>query len=439
LANIDFLPRTDCGQDYPSPRAVRQSGSAASLGDGRIEKTPKREETMRFAAALLLSFFCAIGSAGAADRPLKVGVLLELSGAFGTTGQLALHGYQYYVQKAGNKLGGRPVETIIEDSAGDPSTAISKAKKLVEHDNVDVLVGPINSATGAALKPYVVEQKIPHLIGSTVAEVLDGHYMFRTSFDGNAEAYLEGYLPGKAGYKKAVLLAPNYLAGQVAEQYFEKGFNDAGGTVVQKLLPRVGAPDYGSFIGQISSEADCAIVFFPGVDAVRFLKQYADYGIKLPLFGFTVTVDETVLPAEGDAALGFIGASQYFSTLDIPENKAFLTEWNAAHSSAPEKPSWLTLSGWLSAAILDKAVAAVHGELSDREAFLKAIQETKLSTPAGPFRFDEKHNPILPRYVMQIRQVDGQPQPVVIATIPEFIPEEAPPQLPPGFVLPGKK
>src|SRR5262249_10557040 len=148
--------------------------SATAAGGGRIGEN-KWEETMRFAAALLLSVFGAIGSAFAADQPpLKVGVLLELSGAFGTTGQLALHGYQYYVQKAGNKLGGRPVETIVEDSAGDPSTAISKAKKLVERDNVDVLVGPINSATGAALKPYVVEQKIPHLIGSTVAEVLDG-------------------------------------------------------------------------------------------------------------------------------------------------------------------------------------------------------------------------------------------------------------------------
>ena len=391
---------------------------------------------MRILTAFLLALLCTVAPAVSADKPVKVGILLELSGTFGTTGVLALHGFQYYLQKQGGKLGGQPIETIVEDSAGDPATAISKVKKLVESDHVDVLVGPINSATGAAIKNYVVEHKIPNLIGSTVAEVLDGKYMFRTSFDGNAEGYLEGYLPGKAGYKKAVLFAPNYLAGQVAEQYFEKGFNDAGGTVVQKLLPRVGAPDYGSFIGQISPDADVAIVFFTGVDAVRFLKQYADYGIKLPLFGFTVTVDETVLPTEGPAALGFIGAAQYFSTIDIPENQAFLKEWNAAHQSAPEKPSWLTLSGWIAAATLDHAIAAVKGNLVDKEAFLKAIKETKLSTPAGPFRFDDQQNPILPRYVMEIRDVNGTPQPVVIATIPEFVPVEKPPELPSGFVIP---
>jgi branched-chain amino acid transport system substrate-binding protein len=391
---------------------------------------------LRIATGILLAFLCAAGPALGADKSVKVGIMLELSGAFGTTGALVLHGFQYMVQKQGGMLGGARVEIVVEDSAGDPATAITKVKKLVESDHVDVLVGPVNSATGAAIKNYVVEQKVPNLIMSTVAEVLDGKYMFRTSFDGNAEAYLEGYLPGKAGYKKAVLLAPNYLAGQVAEQYFEKGFNDAGGTVVQKLLPRVGAPDYGSFIGQISPDADSAIVFFPGVDAVRFLKQYADYGIKLPMFGFTVTVDETVLPAEGASALGFIGASQYFSTIDIPENQAFLKEWNAAHASAPEKPSWLTLSGWIAAATLDHAIAAVKGNLGDKEAFLKAIKETRLSTPAGPFRFDDHQNPILPRYVMQIREVSGAPQPVVIATIPEFRPVEQPPQLPPGFTLP---
>jgi branched-chain amino acid transport system substrate-binding protein len=398
-------------------------------------KSSDREDRLRIITGILLAVLCAAGPALGAEKPIKVGVLLELSGAFGTTGALVLHGFQYVLQKQGGTLGGQKIETVIEDSAGDPATAITKVKKLVESDHVDVLVGPINSATGAAIKNYVVEQKVPNLIMSTVAEVLDGKYMFRTSFDGNAEGYLEGYLPGKAGYRKAVLLAPNYLAGQVAEQYFEKGFNDAGGTVVQKLLPRVGAPDYGSFIGQLSPDADVAIVFFPGVDAVRFLKQYADYGVKLPLFGFTVTVDETVLPTEGASALGFIGASQYFSTIDTPENRAFLKEWNAAHASAPEKPSWLTLSGWIAAATLDHAIGAVQGDLSDKEAFLKAIKETRLSTPAGPFHFDDNQNPILPRYVMQIREVAGAPQPVVIATIPEFIPVEKPPQLPAGFAL----
>lgn len=188
---------------------------------------------MRFITGILVAATLAMTApAVAADAPIKIGLLIELSGTFGTSGKLVQHGFQYVLQQHGGMLGGQRVELITEDTAGDPATAITKVKKLVESDHVDVLVGPVNSATGAAVRNYIVEQKVPTLTQSTVAEVIDGKYMFRTSFDGNAEAYLEGFLPGKAGYRKAVVLAPNYLAGQVAAQYFEQGFKDAGGTVI---------------------------------------------------------------------------------------------------------------------------------------------------------------------------------------------------------------
>ena len=92
--------------------------------------------------------------------------------------------------------------------------------------------------------------------------------------------------------------------------WFEKGFEAAGGKVVQKLLPRLGTPDFGSYIAQIDDSADVGLVFMAGGDAVRFIKQFADYGKKLPLYGFTATVDEAILPAQGKAALGFVGASR---------------------------------------------------------------------------------------------------------------------------------
>jgi hypothetical protein len=60
----------------------------------------------------------------------------------------------------------------------------------------------------------------------------------------------------------------------------------------------------------------------------------------------------------------------------------------------------------------------------------------KLTTPAGTFRFSEKNEPIQPRYISQVREVNGIIQPVVLGTIPEFIPEPKPPKLPPDLVLP---
>ncbi len=384
---------------------------------------------------LLFSGFVAAAILSPADAAIKIGLLTDFSGPQGAFGPLYKDGVDFFLRKHDNKIGGQDVQLIVEDGAGDPSTTIAKAKKLVESDKIDVLFGPINSATGAALKPYLVEQKMPTLIQSTVDAVVDEKYMFRTSFAANPEAYLEGYLPGKAGYRKAVIIASNYVSGQDAAKYFEMGFVAAGGTVVQKLMPRLGTADYGPFIAQISSDADVAIVFLTGSDAIRFMQQSAGYDVTLPLYGYTSAVDESLLPAEGKAAIGFVGAATYFSTIDTPENHAFVADWTAMFPPT-ERPSWPGLGGYIAAAVLDQAVTKLQGKLGDTEALLQAIKEAQITTPSGPFRFDEHHNPVEPRYIAQIREVEGAVKPLVIGKIPEFLPVVAPPTLPDNLVLP---
>jgi branched-chain amino acid transport system substrate-binding protein len=375
-----------------------------------------------------------VNAAHADGGSLRLGLLAELSGPFAPSGTGERNGLQIYLSRHGGMLGGLKVEVVTEDTAGDPATAITKVRKLVESDNIDILIGPTSSATGAAIKDYVNEHHVLTLIESTVDEVVQGKYMFRTTFAGDAEGYLEGYLPAKAGYRQAVLIAPNYIAGQEAVDYFEKGFVAGGGKIVQKLMPRLGAPDFGSFIGQISPQADVAIVFMPGTDGLRFIKQYADYGKPLPMYGFTVTVDEQQLSAEGKAAEGFIGASFYFSTIDTPENKELMKEWGNGYQGQ-EKPSWQTLGGIIAAQVLDSAIGRLKGNIMDKEKLLKAVADTRMTTPSGSFRFDDRHNPIMPRYIMQIREIDGVVQPVILSVLPEFIPRFDPPNLPSSAVL----
>ena len=387
-------------------------------------------------AALLLATVPARAEDTLRPDILRLGLLADLSGAFGPSGNGERNGLNIYLQHHDGKLGGLKVEVVTEDTAGDPATAISKAHKLVESDHIQVLLGPTSSAAGVAIRNYVVEQKIPTFVEATVDEALDGKYIFRTTFNGNADAYAAGYLMGKAGFKKAIFLAPNYIAGQTAVENASKAFAEAGGTVAQKLLPRIGVPDYGSFIGQFASDADVAFVFLPGTDGVRFIKQYADFGNKTPLYGPSVTVDEQQLSAEGKAAEGFVAISSYFSIVDTPENKVLLKEWGDSYGGQ-ERPTWQTVGGYIAAQMLDRAIAALHGKVDDTDALIKEIAALKLDTPLGPFRFDEKHEPISPRYIAQIKDVGGgKMQPVVMGVIPEYLPKLAPPTLPEGLVLP---
>ncbi|HXP92320.1 MAG TPA: ABC transporter substrate-binding protein, partial [Candidatus Binatia bacterium] len=282
------------------------------------------------------------------------------------------------------------------------------------------------------IKPYVTSHKIPTLLGATVDEIGDGKYIFRVTFPAAAEGFLEGYLAGRAGYKNAVLIAPNYNAGQSAIENFEKGFVAAGGRVVQKLMPRLGTADFGPFINQFPANADVVIAFEPGADGVRFIRQYGDFGKKLPLFGFPSTVDENTLPAEGKAADGFIGAAFYFSTLATQQNQTFVKDWEAAYHTAP---GWQAAAGYIAAQILDQAFRSL-ADPSDKEALVKTIKGVKIVSPAGPLHFDSNNNPIAPRYIMQIRDVNGAEQPVVFATIPLFVPDASAPPLPKNIAFP---
>ena len=96
------------------------------------------------------------------------------------------------------------------------------------------------------------------------------------------------------------------------------------------------------------------------------------------------------------------------------------------------------MGGYVAAAVLDQALTKTGGNTKDTEALLTAIRNAQITTPGGSFRFDDHHNPIEPRYIVQIREVEGKVQPVVIGKIPEFQPVLAPPKLPPDLVLPKK-
>jgi branched-chain amino acid transport system substrate-binding protein len=368
-----------------------------------------------------------------AQDSIKIGILTELSGPLGTLGMAERDGFLLYLKQADGKLGGRAVETVIEDTGNDPATALAKVHKLVDSDKIDVLLGPMSSASAAAIKMFVSGRGLLCLVQATVDEVSDNKSMFRTTFPATADSFLQGYLAGKAGFKKAVAIAPNFNAGQDAVKWFEAGFEASGGKVLQKLLPRLGTPDFGSIIAQIDAGADVGLIFMAGADAVRFIKQFADYGRKLPLYGFTATVDEAILPAQGAAALGFVGASYYFSTVDTPENRAFVKDWEAAYKG---KPIWQGVSGYVMGQVLGAALKETNGELTDKAALHAAVKGIQLTTPAGRFRFNDKNEPIQPRYISQVREVNGVIQPVVLGTIAEFAPEARPPELPAGLVLP---
>ena len=227
---------------------------------------------------------------------------------------------------------------IYEDTQAKPDVGLTKVKKLVEKDGVSFVGGVVSSSVAYALRDYIVSQKIPLVITVASADGLTQRgaapNIFRSNSSGSQTSHPLGqWLYEKGGYRKLVLIAPNYAMGYEQTGGFARTFVEAGGKIVAALYPPMGAPDFGPFLTSFdTSLADAVGAVFAGSDAIKFVKQYSEYGLKgkLPLVSTILLTDDLILQQEADAALGITSASHYSSALEFAANRS---------SSRPIAPS----------------------------------------------------------------------------------------------------
>ncbi len=358
-----------------------------------------------------------------AEKPaLKIGVPLPFTGVNTSLGNNIFRGMEMYFEEQGNKIEGREVQLIKEDTQLKPDVGLQKVRKLVESDQVDLLSGIVSSAVAYAVRDYVDVQKVPLIIACAGAYDLTrskgSPYIFRTSMASGQYEYPMGpYAVNKLGYKKIVVIAADYAAGHEKMGEFEATLKEAGGTVVQKIWPKLGTNDFGPYLSQINKKADAVFAFFSGSDAIAFVKQYKEFGLKdkIPLIGSGDIVDEAFLKNEGVAALGIITSLQYSPALDTPENKDFVARFKAKYDEVPNV--WAE-QGYVAAKVIGEALKATKGDTADKEKLLAAIQAVQFEAPQGPFKFSEYRNVIFTTYIRKVEKVNGELQNTIIDSLP---------------------
>ena len=197
-------------------------------------------------------------------------------------------------------------------------------------------------------------------------------------------------------------------------------FREAGGEVVKEIYVPLGTADLAPFLTQASAlKADAVWAFFGGADGIRFVKQYKEYGLseRFPLIGYNSLVDDVVLPAIGDAALGIVTVGAYSATIDTPENKAFVREYEQRHNIWPTRYSE---AGYAAAQLIIAAIEALKGELGDkakvRDALKRAVTEIK--PPRGAIQFDQYNQVITNIYVMKAERQGGRIVNAIVDRIP---------------------
>lgn len=365
------------------------------------------------------------GMAEAAE-PIKIGYLAPYVGVFAKFGSDLRDGFKLYLDEIGNKAAGRQIIFIDEDDEGKPEVGLVKAKKLVEKDQVHILAGIISSGVAYAVRDYVIANKIPLVITNAGATKLTQEqrspYIFRTSF-ANGQQDLAGgwYAYAKIGVRKVIMMGSDYAAGHEKAAGFKKAFQFMGGEVVEEIYPPLGTNDFAPYLAKITNyvgKVDRTWAFFAGSDAIRFVNQYDEYGLKekIKLFCEEGVTDEANLPSQKEAALGVESYARYCIGHDSTENKRFVREYRKKYNYDPGS---LSEGGYVGAKFIVKALEAVKGKIENQEAFLKALKGVKIEAPRGPVRLDEHQNVIFNTFIQRVEKKDGKYNNIVVSMIPD--------------------
>ena len=355
-----------------------------------------------------------------ADEPVKIGLDNPLTGAYAALGKNELIGAQLALDQINAKGGilGRRVDLLVEDStSGDAGTAVAKARKLIDRDQVNFLVGNINSALAAAMANVSYEKSVFHIVPGGHTDPITGtncHWnVFRvcnsTQTQANAVA---GTLIKTAG-KKWYYITPDYAFGHTLQAGLEKAATALGGTKLDGDLTPFGTTDFSSYLIKAQAARPDVIIFLvAGDDAVNALKQAVQFGLdkKFHLAGALQEL-EVLFDLPPEARIGTWVFEWYWRQPNVPHVGEFVAE--IRKRSGGHVPTARTWFGY--ASIWTCAIAAQQAKSLDAVKMAKAMQGFKLPPevslmPDGAF-YRAAQNQLIPNlYVGNAQSAGSDPE-----------------------------
>ncbi|MCA1951526.1 MAG: ABC transporter substrate-binding protein [Hyphomicrobiales bacterium] len=359
-----------------------------------------------FLAAVVLA---ALPPGAAAQEKVRIGLLTTLSGPAATLGQQSRDAFLLAVKTLGGKLGGLEADIVVVDDELKPDVAVTRARGLVERDKVDFVVGPIFSNILIAIHKPVTDAGAflisPNAGTSNFAGRQCHPNFFVASYQNDQNHEVMGKYAQDKGFKKVFLLAPNYQAGKDSLAGFKRHFK--GEIVGEEYVPLNTADFSGELAKIAAAKPDAFFTFMPGGLGVNLVRQYHQAGLASTIpFLSAFTVDESTLPAQKEAALGFFGGSNWAPDMKNAQSEAFVTAYEAAFGTVPGS---YAMHGYDAALLIDAAIRTAGGKVSDRNALRAGLRKADFTSLRGDFRMGANHYPVQDFYVVQVvRRPDGK-------------------------------
>lgn len=374
-----------------------------------------RQQLTLAATAVL---FALTAHAAMAQEKLKIGVIVTTSGPPAALGAQVRDGFALAVKDLGGRMGSREVEIVNVDDELKPDGAVIKVKGLLEREKVDFVVGPIFSNILLAIHKPVTENKTflisPNAGPSSYAGKDCSPFFFVTSYQNDQNFRVLGKVAQDRGYKRMYLMVPNYQAGRDAVAGFKLDYK---GEIIEESYLPLNSIDFQPELTKINAlKPDAVFTFMPGGLGVNLVKQYRQAGLadRIPVLS-AFTVDETTLPAQQDAAVGMFGGANWAPNLDNPQSKKFVAAYEAAYNNVP---GTYAMQAYDAAMLIDSAVKAVKGDLSNKEAVSAALKKADFTSLRGSFKFNTNGYPIQNFYLTKVaKRPDGKFQTEIVEKV----------------------
>ena len=381
---------------------------------------------LKFSLAAAALALAASFSAQAAD-PIKVGLVLPMSGPFAAYGKQIEHGVKLYLALNGDTVAGRKIELIVKDDSPGTAGDVSKrlATELVVKDKVDILAGFGLTPSAFAVASVATEGKKPMVVmnAATSAVTTKSNYIVRTSMTLPQITAPIASWAAKNKIKKVFTLVADYGPGHDAEGQFKKTFTAAGGEIVGEVRAPVKNPDFAPFLQKIKDTKPDAVFIFlpPGAETIAFMKGFAERGLAKAGIQLICTgdlTDEDILDALGESAVGVVSSFHYAEAHKSPENKAYTEAYAKAYPN--DRPNFMSVGGYDGMRLIMEALKKTNGN-ADADKFVEAAKGMKWTSPRGPISIDPATRDIVQTiYIRKVERVGAKLQNVEFDQIADF-------------------
>ncbi|MFO1310348.1 MAG: ABC transporter substrate-binding protein [Burkholderiales bacterium] len=349
----------------------------------------------------------------AAD-PVKIGLILPMTGPFASTGRQIAAACRLYMAKNGDTVAGRKVELILKDDTGlAPETTKRIAQEMVVQDKVTFLAGFGLTPLAFAAAPVATEAKTPMIVMAAGTQVIPQRspYIVRTGFTlPQTTSPIAGWAY-KNGIKRVFTLVTDYAPGLDSEKTFITRYKEAGGEIVESVRTPLRNPDYGPFLQRAKdSKADALFVFVPSGEGLAVMKQFDERGLKqagMRMIGPGDVVDDDLLESMGAPAVGVITSFHYSAAHESPENRAYVDAMMKANNGM--RPNFHSVGGYDGMHVIYESMKKTNGT-GNGDQLVEAMKGMKWTSPRGPMSIDPATRDVVQTiYLREVKMVNGKP------------------------------